>query len=859
MFCTEGMPEGFHTKGYIFRSQEIYTMILGSSNITLNALTKNKEWNSRIVSTEQGEYAQDVLNEFDVLWNASNAKDFDEFIALYKEKYALVQKQKQIAAQQTGALSLSQYRLEPNNMQVHFVKNLRALREAGESRALLISATGTGKTYASAFALRDANPKRALFLVHRELIAKQAIQSYQRVFGNQKTFGLLSGNSKDLDSDFIFATMQTMSKDDIMHQFAPDTFDTIIIDEVHRAGASSYKKIMSYFQPNFWLGMSASPERMDGFDIYKLFDHNIAYEIRLQQALEENLLCPFHYFGISDMEVDGLVFDDKTDLQNFNRLVSSQRVEHIVTQLMYYGYCGERPKGLVFCSRKEEANELAHQFVKRGIRAEFLSGDDSPQKREDTIDRLTSDSRDDYLEYIFTVDIFNEGVDIPEINQIVMLRPTESPVIFTQQLGRGLRKARNKDYVVILDFIGNYTNNFMIPIALSGDNSYNKDTIRRYVREGTKVIPGCSTIHFDEISKKRIYASIDALSTTKKLLVDKYLALRHKLGRIPSLCDFLEHSEIDPMLFINYAGSYHAFLQRISSDEKEYHAKITVPESNILDFVSGLLANGKRPHELLILRSLAQKGSCRKDDLVEALHQYHMSFDAATVKSAYHLLLGDFVNTPKEKSKYKEIGLVQYQNGMYLCGKKLASAFKNPEFKKQFDDVVQLGLTRFETIYLDGMDDTGLSLYQKYSRKDVCRLLNWDKDESSTVYGYRIKYGTCPIFVTYEKKDDISDSTKYQDAFVNNGCFSWMTRNRVTLNHDESQAIIHCKENGLRIMLFVKKSDGEVSDFYYMGQVSPEQWTETTIQNKQKTLPIMNFQFKMDKPVREDIYDYITA
>ncbi|MGN1413710.1 MAG: DEAD/DEAH box helicase [Anaerovoracaceae bacterium] len=365
-----------------------------------------------------------------------------------------------------------------------------------------MTSAGVGKTYASAFAMREEKQDRVLFLVHREQIARQAMSSYRNVFGETKTFGLLSGTSKDFDTDYLFSTMQMMAKPEIMQRFDPEEFDTIII----------------------------------------LFDHNIAYEIRLQKALEENLLCPFHYFGITDIEIDGTVFDDESNLRDFNRLVCDQRVDYILEKAEYYGHSGDRVKGLIFCSRKEEGRELSAKFNERGYHTLFLSGEDSQDDREVAISRLVDDDHPKKLDYIFTVDIFNEGVDIPEINQVIMLRPTESPIVFVQQLGRGLRKANEKEYVVILDFIGNYTNNFMIPLALYGDRSYNKDTIRRCVMEGARVIPGSSTIHFDEISKKRIFQSIDAANfNDTKLIRESYQQLKFKLGRIPDLMDFEEY------------------------------------------------------------------------------------------------------------------------------------------------------------------------------------------------------------------------------------------------------------------------------------------------------------------------------
>lgn len=857
MFRTDAKTGGFHTKGYIFKKEEIYRIIIGSSNMTLGAITKNREWNTKIVSTENGEMAQEIIEEFQSLWEDEHALDFENFIEEYRINYEVVRKQKKIASSEK-VTNLSQYKLQPNKMQTAFIKNLKKLQAEKKERALLLSSTGTGKTYASAFALREENPKKALFLVHREQIAKQALKSYENVFGNTKTFGLLSGNAKDYDSDYLFSTMQMMSKPEVLENFRQDEFDTIIIDEVHRAGAESYQRIMEYFKPKFWLGMTASPDRTDGFDIYQLFDHNIAYEIRLQQALEEDLLCPFHYFGITDLEIDGEIFDDNAGVKNFNNLVCDARVEYVIEQIKYYGYSGERVKGLIFCSNKREAKELSEKFNMRGYCTSFLCGEDSQEKREETIERLEQEELENHLDYIFTVDIFNEGVDIPSVNQVIMLRPTESPIIFIQQLGRGLRKSEGKEYVVIIDFIGNYMNNFMIPIALSGDRTYNKDTIRRYVREGSKVIPGSSTLHFDEVSKKRIFQSIDNVTTTKKLLKDKYQLLKNKLGHVPSILDFYEYGEVDPMLFINYAKTYDKFVKMV---DPGYQITFTTEEEAMLEFVSSILVNGKRPHELLILKMLMENQTVNEEKFQEILEKQKITYRKKDYDSAVLVLKKDFINTQAEKKKYVDVMFLDKAAAPYNQLERAMIFYQKlnkTEFQKELENLIEYGLKKYADSYSQ-TDEDNLVLYEKYSRKDVCRILNWEKDDSSTIYGYRIKYNTCPIFVTYEKKDDITSSTKYEDQFINQQIFSWMTRSKVSLNSPEAQEFIHYKETGLKIYLFIKKSDGEGTDFYYMGKVMPVKWMETTIENdKGQQLPIMNFQMKLEHEVRNDIYEYFT-
>ena len=306
MYDVEASGDGFHTKGYIFRKDEIYRIIIGSSNMTKTALTSNREWNTRVVSTEKGEIVQNILAEFNELWNSEYALEYDEFYEVYKERYKIIKKQREIAKSEEIP-SVEKYRLQPNAMQVGFIVNLKKIIEAGEERALLISATGTGKTYASAFAMRELGFKRVLFLVHRGQLARQTKKSYEKVLDKSVSMGLLGAGYREYDADYVFATVQTLNREEHLLKYNPEEFDCIILDEAHHSSANSYQKVMNYFKPKLWLGMTATPDKRDddieGRNIYEIFNHQIAYEIRLQQAMEENFLCPFHYFGISDVSL----------------------------------------------------------------------------------------------------------------------------------------------------------------------------------------------------------------------------------------------------------------------------------------------------------------------------------------------------------------------------------------------------------------------------------------------------------------------------------------------------------------------------------------------------------------------------
>lgn len=861
MYRTGEAQEGFHTKGYVFKNEELYKIIVGSSNLTLSALTKNREWNTKVVSTDQGEYADNLMSEFADLWNSKYAVTYDDFIEEYSLNYRVIQKQRKIA-KEARIPSLEQYKLQPNSMQLGFIANLEKIREAGESKALLISATGTGKTYASAFALREENTKKALFLVHREQIAKQAIASYKKVFGNTRTFGLLSGNSKDFDADYLFSTMQMMAKPEILCKFKRDEFETIIIDEAHRTGAASYQNIMQYFTPKFWLGMTASPERTDSFDVYEAFDHNIAYEIRLQQALEENLLCPFHYFGITDIQIDGETVDEETGLKDFNKLTCDERVEYVIEQMEYYGYCGPCPKGLIFCSSKKEANVLSEKFNERGYRTLALTGDDSQERRVQAVERLVLDNGEDKLDYIFTVDIFNEGVDIPEINQVIMLRPTESPIVFVQQLGRGLRKADDKEYVVILDFIGNYKNNFMIPIALSGDRSYNKDNIRRYVLEGERIIPGSSTIHFDEISRKRIFAAIDSANFSDiKLIRENYKNLKNKLGHIPALKDFDKYGEMDVLrIFDNSSlGSYYKFLVKY---EKEYTVRLSPPEEKMIEFISKKLASGKRIHELALLNLMLTYGhgvfSLWKSKLSA---DFGIKLQEKTIKNVVNVMTNGFSSGTGKRTYADCIFLEKTGGGDYDISDEFETMLKNVEFFKILKELVEFGISRYEENYSHRYQDTSFVLYQKYTYEDVCRLLEWENNEvplNLGGYKYDRKTKTFPVFINYDKEDDIQDTIKYEDHFESPNRLIAISKQSRTKASEDVQNFLHAQERGIDVELFVRKNkDDKISkEFYYLGRMcATGKATEFIMANTDKTA--VEIEWELDTPVREDIYEYI--
>lgn len=697
---------GFHPKGFIFHTGDHRDIIVGSSNLTQTALESNQEWDLFFTSHENGELASQVSNEFDIQWELSTPLT-NEWIESYKETYVKPVRPASVQSPKT---------IKPNKMQEEALKSLKNLRDNNKDKALLISATGTGKTFLSAFDVRRFKPKRLLFVVHRRNIAEAALRSFKYLIPNV-SMGIFSGNTKETDSDFIFSTVQTIHKKEYREMFERDAFDYIIIDEVHRAGAQSYQDIVDYFKPKFLLGMSATPERSDDFDIYEMFDHNIAYEIRLIQAMEYNLLCPFHYYGITDMTIDGIEIDDKSE---FNILTSELRVDYIIEKINEYGYSGDHIHGLIFCSRKDECEKLSQLFNLRGYKTIALTGDSSEDMRQKAIDSLESNDENS-LDYIFTVDIFNEGIDIPKVNQVVMLRPTESAIVFVQQLGRGLRKNDSKEYVVIIDFIANYEKNFLIPVALSGQTNYNKDSLRQFVCEGSLMTPGASTIQFDQITEKRIYQSIDAANFTQvRLIKDSYKQLKEKLGKIPRLKEFEQYGAIDvQLMFQNKSlGCYHTFLSKY---EKDYHIHFGTLEEKYLQFISSKLSSGKRVEELEAIKLIINKRTNLLTHLKETLNSdYKIELPDVGIETISNILSQNFMTGSSKKTFEKAVFLDEN----FESSPQFLKLLNNEDFKNQVMEVIEYAIDKNKKEYSNRYKNTDFCLYSKYTYEDVCRLLN---------------------------------------------------------------------------------------------------------------------------------------
>ena len=849
-----------HSKGYLFKRKEHLNLIIGSSNLTAQALATNKEWNLKISAIHESGIVEKVLNEFESDFK-SGTKVTEQFIVEYNHIYL----EQQLFNRDLSSSTSSEKRplKTPNSMQLEALENLEQLRKENKQKALIISATGTGKTYLSAFDAQNYNAKKLLFVVHRLTIAKDALNTFKSVFGSKRKMGLYSGKKLELEADFLFSTVQTISKEEHLSNFSKNHFDYIIIDESHRSGANSYARLLEYFEPDFLLGMTATPERTDGTDIFQLFDHNIAYEIRLNRAMEEEMLSSFHYFGVTDLLINDIQSDNKSD---FNSLVSDERVARIIEKSHFYGTDNGITRGLVFCSRKKEAVELSRLFNLRGFKTKSLTGDSSDEERTKAIELLESDDLNEKLDYIFTVDIFNEGIDIPKINQIIMIRPTESAIIFIQQLGRGLRKVEGKGYLTVIDFIGNYENNYLIPIALYGDTSYNKDSLRKLITEGSRMIPGSSTINFDEITKEQIFKSID--SANMQLFSDlkkDYFLLKFKLGRTPMMMDFIEHGSRDPYLFVNYSNSYYNFITKV---EKEVTLELSKPQIKLLELFGKEINNSKRVEESLILLSLLEEGILTVESFrIKILETYNYTISEETIASCLFNLNFKFIREKKDGKliavgEIYELDIVKMENETFYFSSSFLKDLKNDKFREYLLDSTEYSISKYNELFENEKWQAGFVLYRKYSRKDVFRILNSPENPvAQNVGGYLVSSdnSNCPIFVNYHKEDDISESTKYEDEFVNPKEFNWMSKSNRKISSKDVQSILG-KKGDIRLPLFIKKNNDEGQDFYFMGDVQPDLncVEQTTIKNDSgRQISVVKIRFKLSIPVAENLYQYL--
>ena len=820
-----------HSKCYIFEREGTYDIIIGSSNLTNNALCSNGEWNLKFNSKDSGEVVSSIINEFNHIFEYST-KITEDWIDQYSEIYYNEKRlRSELSKHIVQPLDQKPHTISPNKMQAEALQSLKEIRDKGEDRALVISATGSGKTYLSAFDALSFGGKM-LYIVHRNPILNKSMESFRAVFGSTAKIERYDPKGNNLDADCLFTTNVSLS-DEVLANIPRDQFDYILIDEVHHIGAATYQKILNHFTPKFLMGMTATPDRTDGYDIYRYFNYNIAYDIRLKEAMEYKLICPFHYFGVADIEIGNRTYDEKTV---FSKIEEEQRIDHVIQNAEFYGHCDGRLKGVVFCRNLKEAEEYSTQFNRRGYRTVWVSGAQSTSYVNECIERLESDDSEYALDYIFTADLFNEGVDIPSINQVVMLRPTQSPIVYIQQLGRGLRIHKDKPYVVVLDFIGNYEKNYNIPLALSDDHSYNKSETRKFVSVGDTIIPGNSTISFDEISKQKIYESIDKSDfNNTKIIVEAYNNLKMKLGRVPKLIEFNQYGSIDPLKILNKFGSYYNFLRAKDKDYKEIY--LTEYEEKLIAFLSRIIAPGKRCLEIELLELIEYHESYPYQTLLDR----HENMDVNEKENILSVFNGSFFkNSPAvldnegkpDENYFSKTSELYHQ---YVC------------------ELIELSKDNYEHKFKDVYDNTHFVLNQMYTYEDVCRFMNWDHNINAiNIGGYKFdqRTNTFCVFINYVKGENVVESQRYEDHFENRNTLIALSKSMENKDSKNMVRVRDHQKNGTDIHLFMRKNkDDEGSkEFYYLGKMDFESFV-----NDETPVKI---RYKLREEVRFDLFEY---
>lgn len=850
--------KAFHAKGYLFRRTDRSVAVFGSANLTESALVANLEWNIKVAGSPKSNLSRQLDElEFEQLENSLDITA--EWIAEYEARPRPTTVWAPGAPPQAPAIPEPAVeghavspRFEPNVMQRDALAAIELLRAQGQRRALVVSATGTGKTALAAFHVGMVKPERFLFIVHREQILDRAIEEFTNLLGlSAEDVGKLAGGKKETHKRFVFATIQTLSRHDVLDGIQPDAYDYVVVDESHHVGADTYRRVMEHLNPEFTLGLTATPERSDQSDVFELFDYNVAYEIRLQAALEADMLTPFHYYGVADVEFDdGTTTDDATSVE---RLSSRLRAEHIVKSLEIYGHAGLPPKGLIFCSRVEEAAALSEELNCLSLHGQplstvALSGMHSVEERLHAVARFEQGD----LDYILTVDIFNEGVDIPTVNQVVMLRQTKSAIVFVQQLGRGLRKAPAKEYTIVIDFIGNYTNNYLIPIALFGDNSQDKESLRRRLIEAEErgVLANISSIRFDRVAQKRV---LDAVALTKlssaALLRPALEAMQSRLGRVPRLIDFAESDSTDAVVLATSQRHYPELLRRTLKIENT----LTDGESRWLDFLGNEVLAVKRLAETEVLFELLDGSKRSLDELVHRAAVNADLADAGLIASALRTLTFEFL-TEAERSRYGIAPVVLEPDGNYRLSDSFCCALQDDRaFYNEVHDVLWTARAIVPDKYGDAQP---FSLGRQYSRKDASRLLRWRSNMMGTIFGYKVDTDTasCPIFVTYHKADDVTSSTQYEDQLLDTRTMTWFTRSRRTLESTEVKAII---SDSVSIDVFAKKDDNDGTDFFYLGRARATNSFQTSMVDKDnKPIPVVRVTLRFEEPIPQGLFDY---
>ena len=617
--------KSFHPKAYMFHNPIDSEIYIGSSNISRGALTSSIEWNYRFLKSTAPNDFKVFYDTFEDLFNNHSLIITDEVLKDYSKQWTRPNIYKDIEKEESKEDNVINI-FEPRGAQIEALYSLEKSREEGFDKGLVVAATGIGKTYLSAF--DSAKYNKILFVAHREEIIKQAAQSFKNV-RNSDDIGFFYSNQKDTKNSFIFALVQTLGKEQYLNEeyFSKDYFDYIIVDEFHHAVSSNYKKIIDYFTPKFLLGLTATPERLDSKDVFALCDYNMVYEVRLKDAINKGWLVPFRYYGIYDETVNYEDIDYKNgkydDKQLEEALMLNKRGEVILNH--YLKYNSKRAIG--FCTSRHHAEYMAKVFNENNIpSAAVYSGEkgEYSEERNIALSKLTSGE----LKVIFSVDMFNEGLDVPAIDMVMFLRPTQSPTIFLQQLGRGLRKFKDKKYLNVLDFIGNYKKANLVPFLLSG-KEYSASECKKN-KQGDYEFPEECIVDFDfkiiDIFKKQAEREMKVKDKVK----EQFEVVTQMLGYRPSRVELFTY--IDDEVYQNIRSKamnpFSNYLEYIKENDKLTHDEEILYNSRGREFINMIETTSmSKTYKMPVLLAFYNYGDIKmeisEDDIYKSFYNFY--------------------------------------------------------------------------------------------------------------------------------------------------------------------------------------------------------------------------------------------